>query len=607
MKNKRLLREYNELATVELANYPNLQAAFRFGCFKDSDTITDKNGPKSVYRKATKPENAANPHVYFYEDGRKEFRDSTGQVKRETTWFCQETARKTDPSVTNIGEDVLGQLINTYKYKLWSQVSGAETNNYQLVNLKDTKNLPKNLQVYPYVDQFNKQDFFMWVPVGLGQDVVDKNQQGRACITDYEKQGFKDAGKNPPPAGGYIETVDLNQVCQGGGFQGPYNMWREMKGIGAEQLVQKLSEWYSKAPGTPDEKSWCRNGISLYYQAYEKKTKIGPEQIVYYKNQIRDCVDQNYNFPLLKKEIETLKYAPKFTLQGREYRYGLNDNKQMESLDRKLKGVIRESLIEVQNKKRKNLIQEQKIVKNRFKFLVENTDLRTRKGQKLLARQLFVETAYLHTQGFDKKIINEGFFDILGSLFGSSMDGALQYFKEYAVKWLLDQFGVDSSGWIGSIVVTAVGNLDLADIPKLTDCNFVTKLLSKSLAEGAVRKLQGDTVGLGPLQDIIRNTIVEVLSDTDLGQKIEGALCQFICPMISKIAGKLGMATDQLKTNALGTDSKEPGMLDQLKNKYMDKFKSFSPDAQNKAINTLVSRGDSGGKSADELRGLVGL
>lgn len=187
------------------------------------------------------------------------------------------------------------------------------------------------------------------------------------------------------------------------------------------------------------------------------------------------------------------------------------------------------------------------------------------------------------------------------------MDGALQYFKEYAVKWLLDQFGVDSSGWIGSIVVTAVGNLDLADIPKLTDCNFVTKLLSKSLAEGAVRKLQGDTVGLGPLQDIIRNTIVEVLSDTDLGQKIESALGQFICPMISKIAGKLGMATDQLKTNALGTDSKESGPFAQVKNKMMDKFKSFSPEAQNNAINTLVSRGDSGGKSADELRGLVGL
>jgi hypothetical protein len=604
MKNKRLLREYNELATVELANYPNLQAAFRFGCFKDSDTITDKNGPKSVYRKATKPENAANPHVYFYEDGRKEFRDSTGQVKRETTWFCQETARKTDPSATNIGEDAIGQLTDIYKYKLWSQVSGAQTANYQLVNLKDTKNLPQNLQVYPYVDQFNKQDFFMWKPVGLRQKQDDANEQGQKCLDFWTGQGYKDGNI---PQTGAIEIIDMAKKCPQGGFQGEYKLWRTIEGIGAGQIESKLKEWSESTEKSTDTKSWCRNGITLYYQAYSKKIQIGPEQITLYRNAIADCLNQGFNYPLLKKEIDQLKYAPKIKLPtGQEMRYGIYDTK-AESIERKLKGVIRESLIEVQNKKRKNLIQEQKIVKNRFKFLVENTDLRTRKGQKLLARQLFVETAYLHTQGFDKKIINEGFFDILGSLFGSSMDGALQYFKEYAVKWLLDQFGVDSSGWIGSIVVTAVGNLDLADIPKLTDCNFVTKLLSKSLAEGAVRKLQGDTVGLGPLQDIIRNTIVEVLSDTDLGQKIEGALGQFICPMISKIAGKLGMATDQLKTNALGTDSKEPGMLDQLKNKYMDKFKSFSPDAQNKAINTLVSRGDSGGKSADELRGLVGL
>lgn len=604
MKNKRLLREYNEQSTVELKNYPNLQAAFRFGCFKDSDTITDKNGQKAVYRKATKPENANNPNVFFYEDGRKEFRDNSDQVKRETTWYCQETARKTDPSATNIGEDALGQLTDIYKYKLWSQVSGAQTANYQLVNLKDTKNLPQNLQVYPYVDQFNKQDFFMWKPAGLRQKQDDTNEQGQKCLDFWTGQGYKDGNI---PQTGAIEIIDMAKKCPQGGFQGEYKLWRTIEGIGAGQIESKLSEWTQSPEKSTDTKSWCRNGITLYYQAYSKKIQIGPEQITLYRNAIADCLNQGFNYPLLKKEIDQLKYAPKIKLPtGQEMRYGIYDTK-AESVERRLKNIIRENLNIISETKKKSLLQEQKIVKTRFKFLVEGNNLKTKKGQKLLARQLFVETAYLHTQGFDKKIINEGFFDILSSLFGSSMDGALQYFKEYAVKWLLDQFGVDSSGWIGSIVVTAVGNLDLADIPKLTDCNFVTKLLSKSLAEGAVRKLQGDTVGLGPLQDIIRNTIVEVLSDTDLGQKIESALGQFICPMISKIAGKLGMATDQLKTNALGTDSKESGPFAQVKNKMMDKFKSFSPEAQNNAINTLVSRGDSGGKSADELRGLVGL
>jgi hypothetical protein len=237
----------------------------------------------------------------------------------------------------------------------------------------------------------------------------------------------------------------------------------------------------------------------------------------------------------------------------------------LNKVEKKLKSIIRENLSIISENKKKSLIQEQKIVSTRFKFLIENKNTKTKKGQKELAKQLFVETAYLHTQGFDKKIINEGFWDMLKGLFGDSIDGALQYFKEYAAKWLLDQVGVDSSGWIGSVVITAIGNLDLADIPKLTDCNFVTKLLSKSLAEGAIRKLQGGTVGLGPLQDIIRNTMVETLSETELGEKIESALGSFICPMISKIAGKMGMAGDTLKSNAMGaTGSEGGGMMDTI-------------------------------------------
>jgi hypothetical protein len=556
MRNKRILREYNEVPTVELKNHPNLQAAFRFNCFKSTDTITDKGGEKAVYRKATKPENANNPNVFFYEDGRKEFRDNNDQVKRQTTWFCQETARKTDPSVTNIGEDVIAQLTDIYKYKLWSQVSGSQTANYELVNLKDTKNLPANLQKYPYVDQFIKQDFFMWKPAGIKQAEDDKNVKGQECITYWEGQGYKSG--NIPQVGSYL-IIDLNKECPQGGFQDKYIMWKESSGIGSTEIPAKLKQWSESPMKQTDTKSWCRNGITIYYQAFSKKTMIGPEQITLYKNQIADCLNQGFKYPLLNKEIDQLKYAPPITTPtGQKLRYGIYDT-QKENFERKLKSIIRENISTISENKKKSLIQEQKIVSTRFKFLLENTNFKTKKGQKMLAEQLFVETAYLHSQGFDKKIINEGFFDMLKGLFGNSVDGALQYFKEYAAKWLLDQFGVDSSGWIGSIVITAIGNLDLADIPKLTDCNFVTKLLSKSLAEGAIRKLQGGTVGLGPLQDIIRNTMVETLSETELGEKIESALGSVLCPMISKIAGKMGMAGETLKSNAMGATGSEGG------------------------------------------------
>ena len=562
MRNKRILREYNEVATVELKNYPNLQSAFRFNCFKSTDIITDKGGQKAVYRKATKPENAANPNVFFYEDGRKEFRDNNDAVKKETTWFCQETAKKTDPSVTNIGEDVIAQLTDIYKYRLWSQVSGSQTANYELVNLKDTKNLPPNLQKYPYVDQFMKQDFFMWKPAGIKQAEDDKNVKGQECIDYWTSQGYKSG--NIPQVGSHL-IIDLNKECPQGGFQDKYVMWKEASGIGSNEIPAKLKEWSESPMKNTDTKSWCRNGITIYYQAFSKRTMIGPEQITLYKNQIADCLNQKFKYPLLSKEIDELKYAPPITTPtGQKLRYGISDT-QKENFERKLKSIIRENLVTISENKKKSLIQEQKIVNTRFKILLENTNLKTKKGQKLLAKQLFVETAYLHTQGFDKKIINESFWGMLKGLFGDSVDGALEYFKEYAAKWLLDQFGVDSSGWIGSIVITAIGNLDLADIPKLTDCNFVTKLLSKSLAEGAIRKLQQDKGATGPLAGILRNTVVEILSETDLGQKIESALGSVLCPMISKIAGKMGMAGDTLKSNAMGASGSEGGgMMDSI-------------------------------------------
>ena len=58
MRNKRLLKEYNEVQVVKLEGSPKLQGAFTFGCFKSSDVMTNKDGKEAVYRKATKPENA---------------------------------------------------------------------------------------------------------------------------------------------------------------------------------------------------------------------------------------------------------------------------------------------------------------------------------------------------------------------------------------------------------------------------------------------------------------------------------------------------------------------------------------------------------------------
>jgi hypothetical protein len=219
-----------------------------------------------------------------------------------------------------------------------------------------------------------------------------------------------------------------------------------------------------------------------------------------------------------------------------------------------LKNLIRESLIETKKTKERNVLSEGKIVKARLSIISENVSLKTKKQKDKFFDELLSEMAYLNSQGFDKKIINEGFWDTLKGLFGHAPDGIMEYFKEYIAKWLVEHLTpMDSNGWLGSIVITAIGNLPIGDIPKLTDCNFLTKLISKSVAEGTVRKLTHEKGLEGPFYDILRNSIVDMLDETSLGSKIEEALGSFICPLLGGVKNKMNVATDTLKQKALAT------------------------------------------------------
>jgi hypothetical protein len=235
-----------------------------------------------------------------------------------------------------------------------------------------------------------------------------------------------------------------------------------------------------------------------------------------------------------------------------------------EGVEKELKNIIRENLITIQSNKKKVLTEETKIVNNRFKFIAEGKNFKSKKEQQKFVKEMIQEITYLNSQGFDKKVINEGFWDILSGLFPKGMDSVFQYFKEQATEWLLGKLKVDTNGWIGNIIIAAMGDVDIAEIPKLfTDCNFTTKKLSKAIAEGSIRKLQNQTIGDSAVADILRNTMVEVLEETDLGTKIESALGSVICPLISNLSGKLTNAASEIKDKAMGSSS-EGGLIPSL-------------------------------------------
>lgn len=225
---------------------------------------------------------------------------------------------------------------------------------------------------------------------------------------------------------------------------------------------------------------------------------------------------------------------------------------QKESKDDSLKSLIRENLIELSNEKKKSIISESKIIKTRGDILVENRIIKTKKQQEIFFNEILSEAIYLNSQGFDRDLINEGFWDTITGFFTNhGTDSIAGTFKEFLVKNIITWFGGDPNSWLSTAVETAIGNINISDYGKLTDCDFLTKQIAKSISETAVSKIQHDKGLTGGIWDTVRNGLVDALDETTFAQKIEGYLVKTICPRLNGIKTKLEDKAQDMKTKAL--------------------------------------------------------
>jgi hypothetical protein len=225
---------------------------------------------------------------------------------------------------------------------------------------------------------------------------------------------------------------------------------------------------------------------------------------------------------------------------------------QNESMKKELKTMIKESLYQSSKLKKQNLITESNIIGNRTKFLIENRELKTESQRDKFFNEILIESNYLNSQGFSEQLINEQFWDALKGLFGTGAEGTFQYFKEYLAKQLITKLTpLDTDGWIGGIVVKAVGNVDIADMGKLTNCNFLVPVLTKSIVEEAADKIKKSVGMTGPFYDILRNSLAEMVEHSDFGQSVERNLSTLICPLLGGVKNKIETATDKMKEKVL--------------------------------------------------------
>jgi hypothetical protein len=200
------------------------------------------------------------------------------------------------------------------------------------------------------------------------------------------------------------------------------------------------------------------------------------------------------------------------------------------------------------------LLGEQTVITTRSSIIKESGKPKNRTQRLKLTDELISETFYLNSQGFNNELINEEFLDVIKGLFGNAGEGVFSYIKERFASFIVTKLTpMDPNGWAANILITAVGNIPIGDYMtgKVFSCDYISDVLSKSVAEGALRKVQNDKGMGGPLYDILRNAIVESLEDTKFGSAIENAIGDLVCPLLGGIKSKMNLAGDAMKEKAL--------------------------------------------------------
>lgn len=469
-------------------------------------------------------------------------------VKSNLKWACSTLNKDAaNPQISADQIKSVDDLIAKYPGMYTKETPTADqikTGEWEKINLKGK-----------FPDQF-KFDYFIYEKKGLRQS---KSPQQEKIIQTYIDRGWKDVGGiiNPAEIDKY-NTEDLKDDYPND-FPNSYLLVQPIESADTNQLFQEMTA-FALGRNFGDKKA-CKKGISTYYTLFNKskngeKIPVDRATLKNWKLAVNSCdtkIKNFMDFNLTNNRLEKMKEDSTTLGLGLNKQGGVVDTQtdiQKENFT-SLKNIVRESLLEAKELKKKRVLTESEIVKNRFFLIAENINFNTKKGQKKFSNDLMFEMIYLNKQGFSQEIINEQFWDMIKGLFGHGGDAIMQTFKESIGKFILDTLGVDTNGWIGGTIVKALGNVQIGDIPKLTECNFLTSVLSKSIAEQAIDKMKNSAGMEGKFYDLLRNSLVEVLEDSELGKKLEGVIGSIVCPLLGGVKQKMELAATDIKQKAL--------------------------------------------------------
>jgi hypothetical protein len=498
--------------------------------------------------------------VIFYADMTAEVKfKNVDKPSKTGKWKCQalEQTVGVETPMEQFTPDQQKYIEDLVKYEgvVREKPSDYETNQgkYEVIDLNS-----KNPTLFPKVG-------VAMVYKQKGEINIDKPQQDQ-IIQSYKDRGYQ-IERPPATESLFWNSIDLRTAENGKYseyFSTPFFMYQRVQDTKLSDEDVKVVKLDYESQDV--EKSLCRTYVQTLYTHMSQNKAMEDTKKNNMKTYVRRCEAQD-KIPLFAKS----KYEELFNLNPNRSTYSLRcpsgyklnelkvcmpikgKNESIESKDLidnnevVLKKTIKEGLKNFKDKK-KVTESENKIIENRIKFITEDRNLNSIDDLKIIGSELFEEVMYLRSQGFVSPLLNEGLFDFLGSVLGHSTDGVTQFFKEKLVDKVMTVLGVNPDSWIGGVVSTTIGNLELKDIPKVfTDCTFTTKLLSKSIAEEASNQVRLGVGVSGGFYDILSNTLVEMIEKGEFVQSIESKIAEFVCPMLSDVRQKFTDTEQGLK------------------------------------------------------------
>jgi hypothetical protein len=204
-----------------------------------------------------------------------------------------------------------------------------------------------------------------------------------------------------------------------------------------------------------------------------------------------------------------------------------------------LKNIVKENLLDVKYEKQQ-FEESLKKIKKLQNFL-NNHILETKKEKEIFAMKVFDELLVLESNGFYSKLITEEEWKGFPTWVWDTI-------KEKVVRKIIGWVAPSKKdSWAADVIVTGLGDIDINEIPKLGDCDFVTKQLAKAIVEGSLEHVKREKLGIsGGISDVVRNALVETLEQNEFFTKLEEKLTTFVCPNIRKVGNqfsKMGVSS----------------------------------------------------------------